>query len=133
MSSVPISKLIVAIFGRSDVDDQVRILIGGRGGDHEHEQENRKRDQGHEKVPHAMACGNGSPVAGERRATKMISPSLRSEIALRARLAIRSSIDHSESARSEPHGDELSAATFNCACGTRTSDDGVVPSTCAHT
>ena len=127
------SQPIIAIFGRSDVDDQVRILIGGREGDHEYEQEHETHEKGHEKEPRVVACGSGSPVASERGAKQMISPSLRSEIALRARLAIRSSTDHSERARSEPHGDELSAATFNSACGTRTSDDGVVPSTCAHT
>ena len=93
----------------------------------------RGNEEKHEKDPRSMASQRKSPSSSRRRARKMIAPLLRSAIVLRAQIVSHGSSNYHERAYGEPHGDELTAATFNCTDGARTSDDCVVPSTGAHT
>jgi hypothetical protein len=63
----------------------------------------------------------------------MIAPSLRAGTVLRAHIVSFGSVNHDESASGKPHGDELTAVMFHRTDSTPTSNDGVVPSTRAHT
>jgi hypothetical protein len=101
---------------------QVRILI--RGNDEKHEK--------HEEDPRSTASRRRSPSSSRRRARRIVAPSLRSAIVLRAQIVSHGSSNYHERAYGEPHGDELTATMFHCTDSTPTSNDGVVPSTRAH-